>query len=201
MSNRKRHILTYSVLILISGCAHYNPSTLCMLSTETAIPAKNNPDVLISWKPFNEDDCLDYLDRDVLSEGYIPVQVTIRNNSQDPLYLSPDNFSVPLSSPNEVSRKVHTSTCGRIVAWGVGGLIFFPLFIPAVLDGIKSIEANHALDADYAVKSLKEQVIQAYSVFNGLVFVPKQYANHKIEMYLVNQKTSQKVAFSEMELK
>lgn len=200
MSNNKKHIFIYSALILLTGCASYNASTLSVLSTDTAIQSTENPNVLVSWKAFDKKDCEIYLDRDVLAEGYIPVQLTIRNNSNDPMYLSPTNFTVPVSPSNEVAQKVHTSTGGRVAAWGIGGLFFFPLLVPAVVDGIGSANANAALDSDYNTKTLKEQTIQPHSSFNGVVFIPKNYAHEKIQMFLVNQKTNQKVAFSEIPL-
>ena len=198
MLKNKLHSIAYSALILLTGCASYNAATLSMLPKETAIQSTEDSNVLVSWKAFDKEDCRTYLDRDVISEGYIPVQMTIRNDSKDPMYFSPTNFSTPVSSPDEVAHKVHTSTGGRIAAWGIGGLIFFPLLIPAVVDGVGSANANDALDADYATKSVKEQTIQPHSVFNGIVFIPRQYANQKIEMFLVNQTTNQKVAFSEI---
>ena len=200
MLKNKIQRIAYSALILLTGCASYNASTLSMLPQETAIQSKQDSNVLVSWKAFDKEDCKTYLDRDVISEGYVPVQVTIRNNSNDPMYFSPTNFSTPVSSPDEVAYKVHTSTGGRIAAWGIGGLIFFPLLIPAVVDGVGSANANDALDADYAAKTLKEHTIQPNSLFNGVVFIPQQYAEEKIEMFLVNMKTNKKVAFSEIPL-
>lgn len=200
MSNYKKTALIHSALILLTGCASYNASTLSMLPLENSIKSQQNPEVFVSWKAFDHDACKTYLGRDVISEGYLPVQFTIRNNSNDPMYLSPSNFSSPVSPANEVASKVHTSTGGRVAAWGIGGLIFFPLLIPAVVDGFGSAKANTALDADYQAKALKEQVIQAHSNFNGVVFIPKNYQDQKIQMYLVNQRTNEKVAFSEIPL-
>lgn len=198
MFKKKKHLLTYSALISLTGCASYSASTLSMLSTEQVIHSLQEPNVLVSWKAYNEEDCERYLDRDVLSKGYVPIQLTIRNDSSDPMYLSPNNFSTPVSSPSEVANKVHTSTGGRVAAWGIGGLIFFPLLVPAVVDGFKSAHANQALDTDYAAKALKEHTIQPHSVFNGVVFIPKQYATQEIEMFLVNQKTQTKAGFSKI---
>lgn len=183
----------YSTLILLTGCASYNSSTLPVLSSHDALYFDSEPQILVSWKIYNARDCENYLDRNILSEGYIPVQLTVRNQGNDPLYLSAHNFSVPLCSSREVASKAHTSTGGRIAAWGVGGLFFFPLMIPAVVDGMKSVQANTDLDADYAAKTLKEQVIQPHSLFNGIVFIPKKYQEEDVEMFLVNQKTGLKV--------
>ena len=45
---------------------------------------------------------------------------------------------------------------------------------------------------------MKEQAIEPHSTFNGVVFIPKEYENHRIELHLVNQKTNQKVGFSQI---
>lgn len=198
MKNKTLYLLTLSTMIVMTGCASYRANTLSMLPEENSIESKQNSDVLVSWKAFDKHDCQTYLDRDVISEGYLPVQLTIRNNSTDPMYLSPNNFNPPLSSANQVANTVHTNTSGRIVAWGLPGLFFFPLLIPAFVDGIKSNNANEALDADYATKALSEQTIQPHSSFNGVVFIPKENAVQKIEMFLVNLRTNEKVAFSEI---
>ena len=187
--------LVLGALILLTGCASYNASTLSTLPAEGAIQSAENPHVLVSWKTFDEVDCKRYLGRNVISEGYMPIQLTIRNNTSDPMYFNPQNFNVPLASVNEVAGKAHTSTAGRVVGWGVGGLFIWPLLIPAVYDGIKSSEANGLLDADYEAKALREQTIQPKSLFNGVVFVPQQYSNQGIEMFLVNQKNQEKLIF------
>lgn len=193
MSKSKKCLL--ASLILLTGCASYSASTLATLPAESAVESQKSPNVLVSWKAFDVSDCKRYLGRNVISEGYMPLQLTIRNNSTDPVYFNPQNFNIPLASVNEVASKAHTSTAGRVVGWGVGALFIFPLVIPAIYDGIKSSEANDALDADYEAKSLREHVIQPMSTFNGVVFVPQKYSYQNIEMFLVNQKTHEKIVF------
>lgn len=193
MSKGKKCLL--GALILLTGCASYNASTLSTLPAEGAIQSTENPQVLVSWKTFDQTDCKRYLGRDVISEGYMPIQLTIRNNSNDPFYFNPQNFNVPLAPVNEVAGKAHTSTAGRVVGWSIGALFIFPLVIPAVYDGLKSSDANDQLDADYESKALREQTIQPKSLFNGVVFIPQQYAYQGLEMFLVNQKTHEKVIF------
>jgi hypothetical protein len=199
----KSYLLTALSLELILGsCARYQASTLSFLPIETSISSNENPNVLISWKALNREESYRYLGRDLSKKGYIPIQITLRNQTSDPMYLGAQNFSLPLSSPEEVAPQVHTSTGGRIAAWGVGGVFFMPLWIPAIVDGFGSAHANEALDRDYATKSLKkEELILPHSTFNGIVFLPKEYANEKIEFFLVNKTTNQKIAFSEIPLR
>lgn len=185
--------LLFTSFMLLAGCASYEASMLTSLPAQSAIQSRPNANVLVTWKIFDQQDSKIYLGRDLISEGYIPIQMTIRNNSADPMYLNPSNFSIPLPPINEVANKVHTSTAGRVVGWGAPGLLLWPLLIPAIYDGIKSKEANAALDADYLAKGIREQTIQPHSSFNGVLFLPKQMANQSLEMFLVNQRTNEKV--------
>ena len=192
LKNSKKFILC-GFLISLGGCATYEASMLSSLPIETALTSKQNAKVLVSWKLFDQNDSQKYLGRDLIAKGYAPMQVTIRNNSTDPMYLSPNNFNISLPSVNEVATKVHTSTAARVAGWGVPGMIIWPLLIPAVYDGIRSKEANAALDADYASKAVKEHTIQPHSSFNGVIFIPSMIASQDLELFLVNQRTDEKV--------
>lgn len=190
----KSRVIACSVLITLVSCANYEASMLLPLAVQEAVQANKHPEILVSCKVFGIEDSLNYLGRDVISEGYIPIHMTIRNNSNDPMYLNPGNFSIPLAPVNEVANKVHTSTAGRVAGWGIPGLFIWPFLVPAIYDGIKSREANAALDADYLAKAIKEQTIQPHSHFNGIVFVPKQNTSQVMELFLVNERTSEKIA-------
>lgn len=179
--------------MLLTGCASYQASMLGSLPIEE--PLQNN-NVMISWKKFDEKDSETYLGRNLIAEGFVPVQMTIRNHSTDPMYLSPNNFSIQLPPVYQVAEKVHTSTAGRVLGWGIPGLALWPLLIPAVYDGIQSKEANRALNMDYLAKSIKEQTIQPHSSFNGVVFVPKDKIGDSIELFLVNQRTNEKISYT-----
>lgn len=134
-------------------------------------------------------------------EGYTPVQIHIQNNSSDPMYLSPNNFSIPLCDSSEVASQVHTSTVGRVVVWGIAGCFFLPFLVPAILDGFRSAHANDALDTDYAMKAVKEYTIQPHCSFSCIAFVSNWEAGKSFNMHLVNLKTNEKVEFFEIPIK
>lgn len=112
------------------------------------------------------------------------------------MYLQAGNFSVPLSPTNNVASAVHTSTAGKVLAWGIPGLFIWPFLIPAIYDGVLSSNANDALDADYTAKAVNEHIIQPHSSFNGIAFIPKEKMKESIDMFLVNQRTSEKLSFT-----
>ena len=111
---------------------------------EFQVPADSSNKVVAVSKAFSREDCERYLDRDVISEGYQPVQISILNNTDRKYYFSTGKISVPVAQPQEVAQTVHTSTVGRAVGYGVGALIVWPLLIPAIVDGIGSSGSKHS---------------------------------------------------------
>lgn len=191
MPKNKTHIFIYGSLVLLTGCAHYTASTLSHLPQEGQ---KQN--VLISWKFFDKEGLQTYLGIDVFSERYVPVQMVITNNSSTSMYLSTDNFNVPLPYSEQVTQISNASMTGRVAAWGSGGLIIWPLLTPLAYEGDTSGETNQALDKKYQSKALKEHIIHPKTTFSRVVFVPKEKVTQAIEMFLLNEKTQEKIAFS-----
>ena len=162
-----------TALIFLSGCASYNATALNTLSSEAVISSwSEKKDVLVVARAFNRAECKKYLDRDVLARGYQPVQLYIENNSDRNYIFSLNRVSLSVARPEEVAEKVHTSTVGRAAGYGAGALIFWPLAIPAVVDGVKSSQANEALDSDFSSKAARNQIILSHSNFNKLLFIP-----------------------------
>jgi hypothetical protein len=104
---------------------------------------------MIVSKAFTPQDCDRYLDRNVIVEGYQPVQLYFQNDSDKSYLFSLNRIGLTVARPEEVAQKVHTSTAGRAFGYGVGALILWPLAIPAILDGIGSAKANKSLDSDF----------------------------------------------------
>ncbi len=176
--------------VLVSGCASYNAAPLSNLSTEVIQRVSaTEGDVVVAAKAFDKSDCKKFLDRDVIGEGYQPVQLYIENHSDKNYVFSLSRLSVPSARSEEVAAKVHTSTVGRAVGYSVAGLFLWPLFIPAVVDGVKSSEANASLDQDFSAKAAKDQVLFPHSHMNTIIFVPRDAYQSKFNITLIEEKT------------
>lgn len=188
-------IAALTMLVLLSGCASYSASPLNNLGTELIITQSPNGmrsnDVFIGAKAFNKADCKKYLDRDVISEGYQPVQLYIQNSSDKDYLFALSRVSMSSATPEEVADKVHTSTVGRATGYGVGALFIWPLAIPAIVDGVKSAKANEALDNDFNAKVARDQIVFRHSHFNKLLFVPVNEYQSTFTITLIDQETNQ----------
>lgn len=177
--------------LVLSSCASYKAVSLNTNLTPEYVPqGAEVPEIAIGAKAFSKYDCKMYLDRDVLSEGYQPVQLTIQNNSKRTLQFIMNGLSLPHVPAEHVAQTVHTSTIGRIVGYSVGSLLLWPLIIPAIVDGIKSSEANKQLDHDFIAKSAKDQILYPHGRMNGLVFVPLRDFTDSFTVSLVDKETN-----------
>lgn len=186
------------MLFLFSGCASYNAVALSNLSSSMMVSTLvgENSDVTAYAKAFTKSDCIRYLDRDVISKGYQPLQLCIKNNSNKVYSFSLDRITLPSASAQEVADKVHTSTVGRVTGYAVGALFLWPLVVPAIIDGIKSSEANESLDNDYYTKMAKDQLIQPYSHINTVIFVPRADFKNDFDLTLIDTRSNEPLTLS-----
>lgn len=183
-----------AIFVLMASCASYTASPLSSLASEVILLESldgEKKDVFIGAKAFNKADCMRFLDRDVIAEGYQPVQLFIQNSSDKEYIFSLARIGVSLARPEEVAERVHTSTVGRAAGYGFGALFLWPLVIPAIVDGIKSADANSALDVDFSAKSARDQVIFRRSSFNKLLFIPVSEFQSAFSLTLIEQDTNQ----------
>ena len=183
-----------SSLVLLSGCAGYQAAPLSALYPQLHSSSENSENsegvAVVVCKEFSKEECKRYLDRDVIKEGYQPVQISIQNNSKKAYLFSPQNVSLPTVPCERVADSVHTDTAGRIAGYSVGALFIWPLLIPAVVDGIKSSNANGSLDSDFADKTAKDQVLYSGAIMNALLFVPKGSVQKSFTVTLIDKETN-----------
>lgn len=183
------------VLVALSGCAHYKPKSP-LKKLDSGIAKRTSSAISFEYHIFSKDDCMRYLDRNVIAKGYQPVHITLTNNSDRYVSFSTANFSFPCVVTEEVAEEVHTNTVGRAVGYGVGALFIWPLAIPAIVDGFGSSNANKQLDADFSRKSLHDQTVGPLTTINGLVFAPVESFNPTFTFTLVDTETHKQYTLS-----
>ena len=182
-------LLSIATAALFTGCASYQANSLSALDPECVRSYQEVEGVSIGCKAYSVEDCYTFLDRNVIAKGYQPIQLTFQNTSNKRYVFSTKEISLPCVSPEEVAQTVHTSTAGRVTGYALGGLVITPLFIPAVVDGIKSSNANKALDKDFYDKAKDHFVIGPNSFSKTLVFIPRAHFAPVFDVSLLDEET------------
>ena len=194
--------------IILTSCASYKARPLDTLSFNLEAPLDN---VYTSCKAFTKEDSNRYLGRNALSSGYQPVQISIRNDSNDAFYLPISGVSLPIVDPEVVAEELQYSTAARTVAMtGVGfvgaNLIAIPsllllgplgvippvamLLATPVVTGVETSQANQQMENDFNKKGAKDVYIVPHSTINMLFFVPKDEYHPDFTITLHNTKTN-----------
>ena len=189
------NLLLFATLVSFYGCASYEPKPLPDLEPEFATYYENIDNVTLGCKTLSKTECEEIFDRYIIGNGYQPLLITIRNETDKEIAFSPDGVSLPVSSPDEVAEKCHTSTAGRATAYGVGALFIWPLAIPMIVDGSKSYEANTQLDQDFSEKNIDNTVINPHSSHTGVVFIPNKEYQESFTVKLIDRETKQKLEY------
>lgn len=179
---KQRNIFFWLLLpfaVIFTGCASYNAAPLSVIQ-ENVIQKEG---VTVSGKLLNKLECKTYFDRNIIGKGYQPIQIAVSNNSDKTYVLRRSSIDLPLASAEWIAGLVHTSTIGRALGYGVGGVFIPLLFIPAVVDGFSSAEANKRLDTDFHAKALADvHMIPPHVTLNKVIFVPM---NQRKEQFVV----------------
>jgi len=175
-----------ATLTLLSGCAHYKARPLKPIYK--TVPAREQT-ISFEYEIFDAVDCRRYLGRNLLRKGYLPIQISLTNNTNH-------SFRIEFGSGNvraeDAARAVHTNTAGRAVGYGVAGLFVWPFLIPALVDGVGSAKANEELDDDFARKALHNQLVRPSRVIEGVVFVPVEYNDEDLVITAIDQETNKR---------
>lgn len=193
---KKFLLVSTACLALFASCAKYNASPLNKQMGEFVGHTYTHHGVTLTVKAFNKDDCMQYLGRNVLAQGYLPIQITVQNNTNRSLLISKDSIDLSLASNEMVANTVQSSTVGRSTGYGAAAaLVAWPFAIPAIVDGVKSSNANSELDLDYKQKSIHQQVILPQTTYTGIVFAFKRNYNPNFSITLVDKDTRDVIKF------
>lgn len=169
---------------LLSSCASYRATELSALDPVFVKECDNAEGLAVGCKEFGDRDCDTYLDRDVRRKGYHAIQLTFQNASDKCYKFSTDNMSIPVAKVDEVAGMVHTSTLGRM-------LLFAPLVLPAIVDGVLSSNANTRLDDDFSRKAKGSFTIEPHSFKKTVVFIPHDRYEPSFDLILEEQPTGE----------
>lgn len=200
MKDKVKKIITIPLLVLL-GCTlilGQISKPLLKNNFPSLITSKElfteDPSLFISVKPLSEEESERYLNTAAQKHGYVPIQITIENQSIDPYLISKDSISLPLVEVKKIASK-STSSLPATIGLKVAGFIFWPFSIPSTMHGIKTLQNEQKLKKELSVKSVKEEIIPPYTVMNRVFFVDSKKYQDSFSVTLINQETLESKIF------
>lgn len=151
--------------------------------------------VVVIASAMTPDDSKRNFGHDLVSRNVQPIHLTIQNNTSNEYSLCPSSVDLPRIEANKIAFKVTKSAIPRAIAYKVASLFFWPLMIPGTIDSIRVLNHYNKLKKDLLAKSMKEEVVAPYSIFNRVLFVPKDKFQESFKVTLIDIETLQATEF------
>jgi len=190
-------VIIVSAFMFLSSMEKYQATTLPFVSDVVKPFIKEQRGIQMAYKVYDDFESKIYLDRDLISRGFQPVQLTIQNNTASTFLLGKEDVSLPLASASSVAWSISKSAIPRSIGYKVLGFIFWPFMIPGTIDSIKTYSTHRDLKRDFAAKSIKktQEVILPFSTMHRVMFVEKDKYEEDFSVTLFNTTTYETVIF------
>jgi|GEM_PF-1332559 len=192
-------IVCFLSLFIISGCAKYSPRPLLVPSSCSQNVKENKKSINVRAMALSDSDCKYYFSRRVISKGYQPVQLYIKNDSERTYALDYRDINMKLENNYAVAKKLHLNDLQRFVAWAIPSLLFWPLLIPGFIELVLVNDANNELDSDFSNRvfgSYDHFVIRPHTVGNFVMFVRLENYTPELHLKLVDQDSFEVLNYS-----
>lgn len=151
--------------------------------------------ISISIKSLTAEESKKYLKADLLKSGYVPLSVSIENQSSDDYLIRPELISLPLVESSKIASVIKRSSLPASIGLKIAGFIFWPFSIPSTMHGIKTLQDHQKMKRDLSIKSVKEELIPPYTTMNRVFFVPSEKSQESFSVSLINQETLESKVF------
>lgn len=191
-------LLIIPILSLTSGCASYKfgrlPSPYIM-DHPNAITQKG---VSVAVKILSSSEALATFDCEMNKRKITPVFIVIDNKSNTAYSFRKADVDTSYLSAEEVAKKCSRSTMGRVLSYGVLGLIIIAwiVFIPmAIGEAINCPRINAQIRSDYLGNEIADTTIAPSRSISGVMFVAPFRSGELGTIPLVNRDTGEKLFF------
>lgn len=169
-------VATLGILFLHSEYIAYSPKPF--QHHGSIVEPFKNKGVYITATVYNSSASKKYLDNDLLSYGYQPIQITVQNNTENTFLFSKKGIDLPTASSKEIVSLITLGALPRAIAFKIVSFFFWPFIIASTIDTIRTLKIHGRLKRDFEARSVKEnkEAIPPYATVHRVLFVPiKEY--------------------------
>lgn len=190
-------IAMIGMMAILTSWEGFRHGPMAALSSSMIAFATEAKGLKVTAKSYSKGESKKYLNRNLQSLGYQPIQITVENNTTDAYLLSRDSISQPNDLARKVASKVIKKALPRSIGLKIASLFFWPLMIPSTIEGIYTLKTHAQVRKDLSAKGLKEagEEVAPYSTYNRVIFVPKDEVRETLTVTL-NAKEDPKKAYS-----
>ncbi|MBS0615582.1 MAG: hypothetical protein JSR58_03400 [Verrucomicrobia bacterium] len=164
-------ILVTSIMFLTAGWK--SQPTMSMASPKPV--SFKGQGLELAAKVYSSEDSKEYLHRDLIAQGFIPVEVSINNNTGKSYAISGASVPMSCATPSQVAWSITKKSLPRSIGLKIASFFFWPFMIPSTIDSIHGYKSHRSMVKDLTAKTLKEkdEVIPPYAAVKRIIYVKK----------------------------
>ena len=183
-------IVILACALLSWGWQHHKirafPAHTSSLLAPAFDPQEKGVDIYVEL--LSTEESKELLGHDLLNKGIQPLHFTIHNNSATSYRLSEKGVDLKQIEGKKIAKKLYKQTIPRAVAFKIMSFLFWPFTIPSTVDSVHSFYSYKKMRKDFALKSLREEIIPVYATFHRILFVPKEAMKERFQVTLIEEK-------------
>lgn len=190
-------ITLIGLMAVLTSWEGFRQGPIAALSGSLVAFATEAKGLKVTAKSYSGSESKKYLNRNLLSLGYQPIQITVENNTRDSYILSRNSISQPCVTAGKVASTMTKKTLPRSFGLKIASLFFWPLMIPSTIEGVYTLKTHKQVKQELTAKGIREdgEEIPPYTTFNRVIFVPKKELRETLTVTL-NPKKDQERAYS-----
>jgi hypothetical protein len=145
-------------------------------TVNTSLPfEKAQNGVQTSAKTYDDHQSKAYLHYNLITSGYTPVEITIKNHTGKSYALSAASVPLPLATSQDVAWSMTKKKIPGSIGLKILSFFFWPLMIPSTIEGITTYRSHKSLAKDLEAKTLKkkDEIIPPYTTVTRVLYVKK----------------------------
>jgi len=156
------------------------------LPTFTGVPSIEDEAVTISAKVYTAAESESVLKNDLLSRGYVPVEITIQNPTTHTYAISAASTAMSNAQPEEIAWKITKRSIPQGIALNIVSFFFWPFSILSTAHSIHGLKTHQAIVKMLTAKGLKQvdEIVLPYSMVKRILYIPENafYRSFSVSM-------------------
>ena len=170
----KKLTLLLIVMPILFGCASYKARPPPSADVKSFDNYQDQNGLIVGVDFFDKTQSKKLFGVSDVYRKYQPAYIVIDNRTLDTYEFKKRMLNKTTVPADVVADECEFNTAARATAYGVvGTFLFWPLLIPAVVDGVGSSHANDAMENDFLYKEIKDERIPPNGLLSGVVFLEK----------------------------
>ncbi len=151
-------------------------------------------DIALTARAFSSQESKSHFGVDLISKGYIPIQLRIENRSPDTYIIRPSYIELAIAEPSKIAKLLHWDTYWWVTTAGCLSLLFWwPATFYVGQSGYDMYRTNKNINECINYNSICENQaieIPPYDVLNKFIFVTRSEftSRFRIKLFNIDQK-------------